>query len=200
MRTNDISPVVRCIYWLARFVILRLLGLVYLVAFLTAAKQIVPLIGAKGLLPVGQFLARVRKSLGSTQAGFVRRPSLVLVESFGRGPARDSVDRCGIVRRRSLRLVQCPRACGAVAALHVVRPCRAGLVWLRVGSAVAGDGIPRDFSLPAPGWPAVSAACAASRRPMAVPMADLPNHAGSWAHQDPGRFVLAGCDSPLLPL
>ena len=132
--------------------------------------------------------------------GFCPPAFAVLVESFGRGPARDSVDRCGIVRRRSLRLVQCPRACSAVAALHVVRPCRAESVWLRVGSAVAGDGIPRDFSLPAPGWPAVCAACAASRRPMAVPMADLPNHAGSRAHQDPGRFVLAGCDSPLLPL
>ena len=76
LRTKRISSVVRCTYWLTRFVILRLLGLVYLAAFLTAARQIVPLIGAHGLLPIGQFLARVRRSLGSTPAGFIRRPSL----------------------------------------------------------------------------------------------------------------------------
>ena len=76
LSTKDISPVARCTYWLTRFVILRLLGLVYLVAFLTAVKQIVSLIGANGLLPIGQFLAHVRQSLGSTQAGFLRLPSL----------------------------------------------------------------------------------------------------------------------------
>src|SRR5258705_7846774 len=76
LRTKRISSVVRCTYWLTRFVILRLLGLVYLAAFLTAARQIVPLIGAHGLLPIGQFLARVRRSLGSTSAGFFRPPSL----------------------------------------------------------------------------------------------------------------------------
>ncbi len=38
--------------------------------------------------------------------GFCPPAFAVLVESLGRGPARNSVDRCGIVRRRSLRLVQ----------------------------------------------------------------------------------------------
>ena len=32
-------------YWLTRFVILRLLGFVYAIAFLVAAQQLVPLIG-----------------------------------------------------------------------------------------------------------------------------------------------------------
>src|SRR5258705_7236179 len=63
--------------------------------------------------------------------GFCPPAFAVLVESFGRGPARDSVDRYGIVRRRSLRLVQCPRACGVLAGFHVVCPFRAGFVWLR---------------------------------------------------------------------
>ena len=63
-------------YWLTRFVLLRLLGLVYAVAFLAAALQIVPLIGSHGLLPVGVFLDRVREALGSTSAGFARLPSL----------------------------------------------------------------------------------------------------------------------------
>ena len=63
-------------YWLTRFLILRLLGAIYAVAFLAAINQIVPLIGADGLLPVGIFLKRVGEALGSTGAGFLRLPSL----------------------------------------------------------------------------------------------------------------------------
>ena len=46
-------------YWLTRFLILRLLGVVYAVAFLVAINQIIPLIGEHGLLPVGIFLKNV---------------------------------------------------------------------------------------------------------------------------------------------
>ena len=46
------TPVAPPTYWLTRFVILRLLGVLYAVAFLVAINQIVPLIGARGLLPV----------------------------------------------------------------------------------------------------------------------------------------------------
>src|SRR6516165_4483647 len=53
-------------YWLTRFVILRLLGCVYAVAFLAAAYQVVPLIGSHGLLPVDLFLQRVQLALGSS--------------------------------------------------------------------------------------------------------------------------------------
>jgi hypothetical protein len=63
-------------YWLTRFVMLRLLGCVYAVGFLVAAKQILPLIGSHGLLPVDSFLERVQDALGSPTAGFVRLPSL----------------------------------------------------------------------------------------------------------------------------
>src|SRR5262245_22181262 len=63
-------------YLLTRFVILRLLGCVYAVAFFVAAKQILPLIGSHGLLPVDLFVARVQDALGSTEAGFFRLPSL----------------------------------------------------------------------------------------------------------------------------
>src|SRR5712664_782226 len=62
-------------YWLTRFVILRLLGCVYAVAFFTAAKQILPLIGSHGLLPMESFLVRVQNALGSLPSGFVRLPS-----------------------------------------------------------------------------------------------------------------------------
>jgi hypothetical protein len=63
-------------YWLTRFVLLRLLGVIYAVAFLAAANQLVPLIGEHGLLPVGAFLGRVSEALGSPTAGFLRLPSL----------------------------------------------------------------------------------------------------------------------------
>jgi len=63
-------------YWLTRFAILRLLGCVYAVAFLAAARQILPLIGSHGLLPLDSFLSRVQTALGSTAAGFCRLPSV----------------------------------------------------------------------------------------------------------------------------
>ena len=63
-------------YWLTRFAILRLLGIVYAIAFLVAANQILPLIGSAGLLPVGNFLDHVRRVLGGSLGGFLRLPSL----------------------------------------------------------------------------------------------------------------------------
>src|SRR5205823_14971442 len=46
-------------YCLTRFVILRLLGFVYAVAFLVAAQQLVPLVGEHGLTPANHFFERV---------------------------------------------------------------------------------------------------------------------------------------------
>jgi hypothetical protein len=63
-------------HWLTRFLILRLLGAVYAVAFLSTATQVLPLIGSHGLLPVGSYLTRVGGFLGSDASGFVRLPSL----------------------------------------------------------------------------------------------------------------------------
>jgi hypothetical protein len=63
-------------YWLTRFVILRLLGIIYAIAFLVAITQAVPLIGSNGLTPVGIYLDYVSRALGSEGAGFMRLPSL----------------------------------------------------------------------------------------------------------------------------
>src|SRR5947209_20031993 len=63
-------------YWLTRFVILRLLGFVYAVAFLVAAQQLVPLVGEHGLTPANHFLASVETQLGSRTAGMLRLPTL----------------------------------------------------------------------------------------------------------------------------
>jgi hypothetical protein len=51
-------------YWLTRFILLRWLGFVYLIAFFVAAQQLVPLVGANGLTPAPLFLDGVRASAG----------------------------------------------------------------------------------------------------------------------------------------
>src|SRR5205085_1753969 len=63
-------------YWLTRFVILRLVGFVYAVAFLVAANQLIPLIGGHGLTPATHFLNEVQTQLGSRSAGMLQVPTL----------------------------------------------------------------------------------------------------------------------------
>ena len=69
-------------YWLTRFVILRLLGFVYAVAFLVAAQQLVPLIGEHGLTPANHFLASVQTQLGSRHCRFTTSADALLVSEF----------------------------------------------------------------------------------------------------------------------
>lgn len=75
----SIVPCAPPTYWLTRFMILRLLGIIYAVAFLVTINQIVPLIGSDGLLPVGDYLDMVSSALGSATAGFLRLPSIFWV-------------------------------------------------------------------------------------------------------------------------
>jgi hypothetical protein len=63
-------------WWLTRFAILRLLGLVYAFAFLSLARQVLPLIGSDGLLPASSFLERVADHFGSKSAAVTALPSL----------------------------------------------------------------------------------------------------------------------------
>jgi hypothetical protein len=72
----DDMQVRRPTYWLTRFVLLRLLGIIYAIAFLVAINQILPLIGSDGLTPLSIYLKRVSAALGSEGAAFMRLPSL----------------------------------------------------------------------------------------------------------------------------
>lgn len=63
-------------YRLTRFMLLRFTGLVYFVAFLTAAQQFPALIGRHGLLPADLFVERVVRHFGSPWKAFVEMPSL----------------------------------------------------------------------------------------------------------------------------
>src|SRR2546428_13991316 len=71
-------------YWLARLVLQRALGAVYLVAFLVAARQFVPLLGERGLLPVPRFVAAV---------SFPSAPSLLHLRYSDRLPEDPGVAR-----------------------------------------------------------------------------------------------------------
>jgi len=73
MNPASMSP--RPTFWLTRFLILRLLGAVYAIAFLAAINQVLPLIGSHGLLPADTFIRRISYAIGST-AGFIRLPSI----------------------------------------------------------------------------------------------------------------------------
>src|SRR6188508_238102 len=46
-------------YWYSRLVFERALALIYLIAFLCAANQFIPLLGERGLLPVPRFVRAV---------------------------------------------------------------------------------------------------------------------------------------------
>jgi hypothetical protein len=63
-------------YWLTRFVILRLLGVIYAVAFVVAINQVIPLMGSNGLLPLPYFISYAKSALGSEASAFIRLPSL----------------------------------------------------------------------------------------------------------------------------
>jgi hypothetical protein len=63
-------------YWLTRFVILRLLGFVYSIAFLVAARQLVPLVGRNGLTPAQGFLSSIQSQIGSRAEGVLQLPTL----------------------------------------------------------------------------------------------------------------------------
>jgi lipase maturation factor 1 len=66
-------------YILSRWVFLRLLGLVYLIAFLSLRVQVMGLIGAHGILPAGSLLQAVRENFGSE--GYRLFPTLAWINS-----------------------------------------------------------------------------------------------------------------------
>jgi len=65
-------------YELTRFLVLRLLGLVYVAAFGSLAWQVLPLIGEHGLTPAAVAMQRVREATGSTTSALLAEPSLFL--------------------------------------------------------------------------------------------------------------------------
>jgi predicted DCC family thiol-disulfide oxidoreductase YuxK len=66
-------------YLISRWLFLRLLGLVYVIAFLSLRVQIIGLVGARGILPAGNYLEAVRSNFGSV--GYRLFPTLAWISS-----------------------------------------------------------------------------------------------------------------------
>src|SRR5437660_5168125 len=75
-------PVAPPVYLLSRWLFLRLLGAVYLIAFVSLAVQVSGLLGERGILPAGSFLERAHALYGS--AAYRLFPTLCW---FGAGDA-----------------------------------------------------------------------------------------------------------------
>src|ERR1700750_1581779 len=74
MDSTNPSPLAgfpRDTYWLTRFVLLRWMGFVYLIAFYVAARQLVPLVGEHVMSPWALYQVPV-----SAWTGFSLEPSL----------------------------------------------------------------------------------------------------------------------------
>ena len=66
-------------YWSTRFLLLRCLGIVYSIAFLSLASQLNPLLGSGGLLPVHLFLDSVESAYGTGPAALWNVPTIFWV-------------------------------------------------------------------------------------------------------------------------
>lgn len=68
-------------YFITRIAFLRALGAIYAVAFLALANQLLPLLGAGGLLPVHLYLDSLTAAADSGSGGFWSAPSLLWLGS-----------------------------------------------------------------------------------------------------------------------
>ncbi len=66
---------------LTRFVLVRGLGFIYLVAFWILVRQGLPLLGARGLMPIARFLERVAAAAGGDAEALFRVPTLLWLSS-----------------------------------------------------------------------------------------------------------------------
>lgn len=66
-------------YWLTRFVLLRMLGVVYVVAFLVLLNQGIPLIGSEGLTPTDTYLQEYRSGQANLVEGILNKPSIFVL-------------------------------------------------------------------------------------------------------------------------
>lgn len=66
-------------YGVARWVFVRALGLIYLIAFASLAVQILGLIGRRGILPAGEYLDLVRQNVGTER--YWRLPTIFWINA-----------------------------------------------------------------------------------------------------------------------
>ena len=130
-------------YWYSRWLFERGLATIYLIAFLAAVNQFVPLLGEHGLLPVRRFVSEVP---------FRASPSLFFFAPSDRafriaawlGVLVSCLALSGIVQRRSALAAAAMWALLWVT-LSLVRQRRPDILRVRLGIAAARSGILRDL-------------------------------------------------------
>lgn len=178
-------------YWLTRWVILRLLGLVYAVAFLVAAQQLVPLVGEHGLTPASHFLRVIQAQLGSPTAGMLRVPTLFW---FG---ISDNALSIFAWAGFGLSLVVLGGYANAISShdslgdVHVDCPHWPNLVRLRLGDSTARDRVFVDLSLPIDRWAPIPEMPSADPRVLAFSLARVSHHDRRRSNQIARRLLLA---------
>ena len=188
-------------HWLTRFLFFRLLGLVYVVAFLVVLWQWEPLLGSDGLLPAAR-LPGGRAPLDGQRRQRLPAPALALL-ALRLGPClpHRRLGRLGrgARARRGARERAAPGR--ALVPLHVVRARRRPLLWLWLGDPAARGRLSGDL----PG-PALAALAVRRREPAlaardhAAALADLPHDARRGADQAPRGSLLARSHVPGVPL
>ena len=177
-------------YWLGRLVLERGIAVVYVFAFVGAARQFRALIGEHGLLPVPQLSG---PAVLPTSAEHLSRPLLRSVLCGSRLVGRGAVggDGRGLGRRGAVvgRVLLWLTAVGA---LPVDRQRRPDVVFVRLGVAAAGDRVPGDLPRQRPGG-------AAGADDVAGALAVVPAGIRCGADQAARRLVLARSDLPVLP-
>ena len=187
-------------YWLTRFVILRLLGITYAIAFLVAANQILPLLGSNGLLPLDNFIERVRTLLDGSLGGFFRLPSIFWFNHS---------DTALITTAWLGFALSCLVACGYANAILLALLWALYMSFVHLGQDWYGYGW--ETQLLETGFLAIFLCPLLDGRPFnrrPPPLiviwlfrgSNLPNHARLRHDQDSGRRMLARFDRALLSL
>ena len=174
-------------FWLSRLCFQRALGGIYLIAFLIAANQFIPLLGARGLQPVRLFVRHVP---------FRRAPSLFYIN------CSDQLHHCDdLVRRRFvvfrphglLGIVRTRRVDAhlgvALDHLPLTRECGPDVLRIRLGNNAGRNGFPRNFSR-------LIRHAAAGHRDVADRVGAFPHDVRCWHDQSARRPVLARSHLP----
>ena len=139
---------IRPAFFLTRWLFLRLLGVIYLIAFLSLWTQIDGLIGSDGILPADRYLSTVRDQVGLER--YLAFPTLCWLNDSDAflhllcGGGRVSV--VAVNHRRCAG----SRANRLVAVLPLAAERRAEFPEFPVGCATVGNRFSRDFFRPAP--------------------------------------------------
>ena len=187
-------------YWLTRFVILRLLGFVYAVAFLIAAQQLVPLVGEHGLTPASHYFARIQEHFGSRSAAAIQLPSLFWFGISDQGLINLRLDWLWSLAGCPWRIRKCNSPRHSLGHVHVHHSRRANLVWLRLGDAITRNRVSLHFPLSVARWSAISEMPAANSGDLAISLARLSHHDWRRPDQAARRSLLARSYLPLLSL